>query len=97
MNNWNEDQINRFIDSQTTIADALYNLASQQQKNVEVTKDVAEATKEVADSNYTIASAIAGMYNGEGKSALWGISQALFMAVNAENRGEGIHIKIDKD
>jgi hypothetical protein len=90
MNNWNEDQINRFIDSQTTIADALYNLASQQQKNV-------EATKDVADSNYTIASAIAGMYNGEGKSALWGISQALFMAVNAENRGEGIHIKIDKD
>jgi len=45
-----------------------------------------------------ISEAISGAYNGEGQSAFWGMSQALFMMVGADgNRDAALQIKIMKD
>lgn len=56
------------------------------------TKELADSTSSIADSTLEVASAIEGSYSGQTKSAFFGMMQALFMMVDADNKGQGLHV-----
>jgi hypothetical protein len=64
----------------------------QTERFVSAFERMADALEDVASSTDGISGAIIGAYNGTGQSAFWGMSQALFMMVNADNKGQGLHI-----
>lgn len=80
-----EDQAERLVCAFEKMADCFESIAHS-------ANDLASSTDTLATATSDVASAITGAYDGTGQSAFWGMSQALFMMVDSDNKGQGLHV-----
>lgn len=48
-----------------------------------------ESLDSISSSINDLGQSVEGMYNGQGKSAFWGISQAMFAMIERDSKSEG--------
>lgn len=75
------------------------NMTNEQiERWLQIQEDKNEQLGNISWNLSAISEAISGAYNGDGKSAFWGMSQALFTMIGADGDRDGaLQIKIVKD